>query len=334
MRGKTTTTQARYLRPIIGTCAAVVLIAATMVLQQISSRTSPRDSQGVLAAPSPQMIIRRGNLQPDDALAPNVRREIEGSAMDLVFASLSPSERVRVLDELRDAVDQIEARMFPLALDLGEGDPAETLRSTMVSLMPAYSAAYSLSRGTWTFTDATVHVVPSCEGESVVDRSSCVPLWGDAVVGSEQVRQDVKRARYAVWSMAHAAVFELVSIGSLEEVAKTLRERALQLESTIALVLTERELSREPVTERGELENVASRLVELLVKAKVDYPRQLESFRVGVPSTRAVPWLRVSPMSVVVVPRMSVLARLPAFTAEVEEALSGKSVRWIRRPTG
>lgn len=50
------------------------------------------------------------------------------------------------------------------------------------------------------------------------------------------------------------------------------------------------------------------------------------------PARRVVPWLTLSPVTVLVIPRLSALARTSAFVREIETAAGQRPLRWIQRP--
>jgi len=314
-----------------GACVVAVGIATGAAIRSASSTpTAQRDASA--DSISPGLLVVEQGPSGDKGTARQGRRDDDDRAMALAIASLSPSERTRIVNELRYVTARLEARLSPLAIDLDDGDPVDSLRRSMSAYAPSYAAAFSFDRDTWTLADLTVRVVASCDRAHLDDGASCISLWG-----KHDTKQNVaERARFAAWPVAHAAVVELNSSSSTEQAAGRLRERTSLQQSTIALVLMDRDLALEPVAERPELEAAAKRLGAVIAANHIDQPEHFESLGhtqpSARPSERVAPWLRVSPNAIVVVPRLSALAKLDSFGIEIEQAIRDGSARWIHRP--
>jgi hypothetical protein len=249
---------------------------------------------------------------------------IEDRAMALAVGSLTPAERKKLLEAMEYASTRLEGSVTPGADDLGEGDPVTELETTTKKYMPSLSAARSLARGRASAKDASARVIASCDDPSIAKDEKCVALWADDREGS--------RARFLLWAASNAVVLETESPAAC---ATALREHALDDGSAIALVLASDDLTLASIPEREVLKDAAHRLGRALaVTKRKDEGRQLDALgRAAPPPGRALPWLEVSPSTVVVVPRLSALTRLGELRSAVLGAPSCRGVRWIH-PAG
>jgi hypothetical protein len=272
----------------------------------------------------------RGELAPAIAFreAPTTIRfddAIEDRAIALAVASLSPEERKRLLDAMEYAATRIEGRVLPGADDLGEGDPIAELQNATKKYQPALAAARSVARGRASAKDLSARIVPSCNDRSIADDEKCVALWSNDHEGS--------RARFLLWAAANAAVFET---DTARECVQQLRQHAVDEHAPIALVLGADDLALAPIPERDALTGAAHRLGRALsVSDRKEDGRQLESLGRAPPAPgRALPWLDVTPKTVVVVPRLSALTRLGELDSAIGLLPACPSPRWIHRAGG
>jgi hypothetical protein len=291
--------------------ALVVLAIVGVVIARRRPPPAPRLAPAIAYRDAPATI------RFDDA--------IEDRALALAVASLSPEERRRLLDAMEYAATRIEGRLLPGADDLGEGDPVAELQKSTQKYQPALAAARSLARGKASARDLSARIVPSCDDRSIADDEKCVALWGEDRDGS--------RARFLLWAAANAAVFETETA---RECASALRTRAFDDGSPVALVLGADDLALAPIPERDALKGAAHRLGRALtVTNRKEDGRQLESLGRAPPAPgRALPWLDVTPKTVVVVPRLSALTRLGELDAAIARAPACPSPRWIHRAGG
>lgn len=251
-------------------------------------------------------------------------------AMALAIASIPPAERRRILDLMAYATARLEARLLPLAADLDDDDvdPVEQLHDAMRPYLPALTAARAFDEPA-SGGGLAVRVAASCEAAAVAVDETCVPLW-DASDGPTEL---AGRARFLAWAAAHAAVVETESRAAALELASGLRARAMRDESPIALVFLDDDLALRPVAERDELKEAARRLGTAMAANEIhDAEKQLDALARPPPSGRVAPWLQPSPTTVVVVPRLSALARTSALVAEIETLAGRARLRWIHRP--
>jgi hypothetical protein len=247
----------------------------------------------------------------------------------LALSSMSAGERARVLDVMSYATARLEARLAPWGEDLADdqGDAVAELKREMAVYMPSLTAARELDRGSWRSPDLEVRVAVSCAEAAPEDR--CVPAWPlplDAGMGD-----GASRARFLAWAVTSPALVEFRDASALETSARQLRERTSLRASTLALVLTERDLALQPVAERAALQEAALRLGRAMAANGGRESTHLESLGRASPSGRVAPWLHLSPTELLVLPRLSAIAQRVAFVHEIEERSTG-IVLWARRP--
>ena len=299
----------RAARGVVGLGAVAILAAL------VRSRSAPR---------GPVLLVR--------ALAPGASSKLpagdEDRATALAVASSSPSDRAAILELMDYTTARLEARLSPLGTDFGdgEGEPVEQFRRAMAAQMPSFTAARELERGAWHAQDLAVRVASTCEGAEKDE--TCLSLWSSDDGPTELGR----RARFLAWAASRAALVDLGTPESAEACARRLRERTRLDASTIALVLTLDDLALRPVPDRALLETAAHKLGRAMAANDIREASHLESFARATPTGRVAPWLVVPPTAVVVVPRLSAIARPEDLTQEIESAAAGAPLRWLHHP--
>jgi hypothetical protein len=245
----------------------------------------------------------------------------EDRAMSLALASAPPAERRRIIELMAYTAARLEARLSPLGSDLGEeeGDPVERFRTEMTRYAPSFAAARALERGRWESSDLSVHIVASCAD---TPDQTCVPLWSDSADG--------ERARFLAWVASRAAVIDLGARPGALACAQALRDKVPSPQSTIALVLTDDDLALKEVPERRELKDAAYRLGRAMAANEIEDTQHLDAFARSSPAGRVANWLEATPTTVLVVPRLSALARVPELATEIERTCT--PLRWVHRP--
>jgi hypothetical protein len=246
------------------------------------------------SADGPVLAIRIG-----DGLRAQTAADLP-SAMSLALAGLSANDRAELAEAIEGATDRAIARAHPLIVDLDDEPIGRELRRVLAARLPAVSAASNLVRTSWSSGGLEVELRDSCPPEAV----HCMPLHAEPASALE------RRARFAAWAIANAAV---VQTPRVDDAAARLRELASRPSSTIALVLTAN-LAADDELETSELRRAASRASELVDGDEATWLGALAS---GIAARLPI---RLAADEILAVPRMGALARLLDFEDEVASA--------------
>ena len=288
----------------IGRARAALLVAvvASSVGVAVLRRPAPLGA-------GPVLVVRSIT---SDAPEPAASPGGEERAMALAAASLSPADRLRILEMIDFATARLEARLSPLGTDFEEGDPVAQLRASLAPYQPAFTAARELERGAWQSADLAVRVGASCAAAKPAPDEHCVTLRGP----SHAPRDLEARARFLAWAVSHALVIDLGTRERAEARAQALRTRATLATSTIALVLLDDDLALRPTPDRADLQASANRLGRAMAGNDIHDTKDLEAFARGVEGAGVAPWLTVSRTQILVVPRLSALGRVDELRRE------------------
>ncbi len=285
--------------------------------------TSSAPASTMQSTPGPVLVVR--------TVAAGERAPAAGDddlAMSLALASIAPRERRRILDDMGYAASWLEARLSPLVDDFGDDgvDPVDELRRALAPEVPQFTAARAFEAGRWAIGTTETRVAASCA--EARDDERCVPIW------SAEMAQDpsVRRAGLAAWAVTRAAVVDLGTPEAADSCAAALRERASARGAATALVVTEADLALDPVPERPVLKDAAVRLGRAMAANEIDDTQHLDAFAHAKPTGRAAPWLRLGRTEILVVPRLSAIARADDLAVEIERAAGASKVRWVHRP--
>jgi hypothetical protein len=237
------------------------------------------------------------------------RVAVPPGSIALALGGLPPDSLPRLREYLTQSTDLALRRAAPMLFDLGLDEDAasptpDPLRQALPDL-PALTAAANALGAPWSAPGLSVQVGPACTAAA----SRCVPLFAQAADDADAL---VRRARALAWALGNAAVLR-VPAGSREALLRSLREAQTRPSSTIALIFG---------ASRGALD--AAELELLRDQARV----ALAHLPAGAPQR---PWLdalcvakaswelpvRLDADEVLVVPRLSALARLQDFRSEV-----------------
>jgi hypothetical protein len=106
-------------------------------------------------------------------------------------------ERTALVSALDELAKRLEACANPLDMDLDDAPPEAEIESAARYLLPAFTAARSLTGGVWSSEDGfAARAVRRCP-----DGASCVRLYGDDATSPDQ-----RRARFLAWPLASAAI--------------------------------------------------------------------------------------------------------------------------------
>lgn len=269
---------------------------ALVALGACSTRPKATGSTG----PFLSIVERDGGTAGGAPLAPG--------AVALALGGLPPGELEHLREHLEESTDGALQRAAPELFDL-EGPPdagaaVDPLRKVLPDL-PALTAASNVLGSPWEAPGISVHLGPACEATA----ARCTPLLARAPVEGDPL---VRRGRVLAWALGNAALIH-VPASAREGTLRALREAQLRPSGTIAMVFG---------ATRGTLD--ASELALLRREAR----RALERLRPDAPQ-RA--WLEaldsarpdwelpvaLAPDDLLVVPRLSAMARLQDFATEV-----------------
>jgi hypothetical protein len=311
-----------------------VFIVAIALWSSISGEALARPSAPVrlVCAEGPVLVVRNVVGSPARVTATPAE---DDRAVALALGSLAERDRRKIADEIANASARVEARLSPFGADLGDGDPIEELYRGLAPYTPALAAARALAGGVWRISEREVRVAASCESARPAQDETCVPLWGQ----TDAPRDVVGRARFAGWAAAHAAVVDMGDVAARDRCVAALRARVANADSPAALVLTADDLVLHPNAQTRSLVDAtrAMRAVgagdhEIDGVAEEVSRRGTTNGMTSDTAERVAPWLSLSASSLVVVPRLSALTRLPRVDAEIANAAGGSAgVRWIHR---
>jgi hypothetical protein len=248
------------------------------------------------------------------------RRPIVPASISLALGGLPREELAHLREHLRESTDTALRRAAPALLDLGEGAGEEAatdpLRQALPDL-PALTAATNLLGSPWEAPGISVRLRQTCDAAA----SRCVPLFAPDADPADAL---VRRGRALAWALVNAALLR-VPASSRSVLLRALHAARARPESTIAMVfdaargtLDEAELGLLRREARAALEQIAS-----------DAPQRpwLEALDTA-QGTWALP-IELEADQLLVVPRLSALARLQDFASEVEGA---GTFEWVFRP--
>jgi hypothetical protein len=284
-------------------------LAGLVSLAACPTRPKPAESRG------PFLSI----FQPEaPAGALNI---VTPAAVALALGGLPPDELPRLRAHLSESTDGALRRAAPELFDLDgrvDGDAGVDALRQMLPDLPALTAAANLSGSPWETQSISVHLGPSCEPGA----SRCTPLFvppaaaaGDALV---------RRGRVLAWAWGNAALLRVLTSGR-EGLVRALRAAQLHQPGTVAVVFGASQGTLDAV----ELDRLRSEARRALAQLAPNAPQRawLEALDTARPDWHLpVP---LEPDQVLVIPRLSALARLQDFASEVESA---GSFEWVVRP--
>jgi hypothetical protein len=241
----------------------------------------------------------------------------------LVLNTLAEPNRAALALALRDLADALARRTNPLFVsvdDVAEKSATELLRA----LAPRFTAAAALSARRWRSSsgDLAVHASERCAG-----KSTCYPITARPATADLE-----KRVRFVAWPIGYAIILDTGRRADAQRIATALQ--AMSPDVGVALALTAADLHRlrrSPALDR--VFRQARRVRDHLAggAALLD---SLEALLAAASSPDEVPWLRLPPGGVLVVPRLSALATSRRFVAGVSDRLGALQIEptWLAAP--
>jgi hypothetical protein len=271
----------------------------------------------------PRKVESRGPflsiLQREGVAAP---RAVAKGSVALALGGLPPGELPRLRECLAESTDAAVRRAAPELFDLAglAGDDAapepDPLRRALPDL-PALTAAANVLGAPWDAPGISAKLGPTCEAAA----SRCVPLFAAAVDHDALVRH----GRALVWALGNAALLR-VPASSRTALIQSLREAQVRPSGTIALVF---DASRGTL-DAAELELLRHQARRALAHLPPDAPPRRWLDALGAAQADWELPIALDAGEVLVIPRLSALARLRDFASEVEHA---GTFEWVARPT-
>jgi hypothetical protein len=248
------------------------------------------------------------------------RGAVPPGSIALGLGGLPPEELPRLREHLEESMDAAVRRAAPMLYDLdGLADDAaapDSLRPALPDI-PALTAAANVLGAPWEAPGVSVELRPACQ----VGASRCVPLFAPALEREDAL---VRRGRALAWTLGNAARLR-VPAGSRTLLLRSLRETQTRPSGTIALVFG---ASRGTLDE-AELDLLRQQARRALAHVAQDTPRR--SWLAALVAARA-DWelpIVLDADELLVIPRLSALARLQDFDSEIERA---GTFEWVVRP--
>jgi hypothetical protein len=246
--------------------------------------------------------------------------EAEGDSLArtawLCATTLPNHALLRILEDVEQALDSLEARANPFAIDLTDEDAATIERRIGREILPIWNAARALSAPSWRTGDGAFRV--AIESAAVTPPFGVTPfeLWSNATVTSMPAS-----ARFAAWALTGS---RLRVVDSNRKAA--LRERALQPDSAVALVVDagvlavsiETMLSSRAVASLAELRGRVSRLERRRLPRVGATAEILGALAGGLPPAPLFGWLALEPDEVLVVPKLRFATRPDRLDQELD----------------
>jgi len=254
--------------------------------------------------------------------AADVRATVPPGSVAVALGGLPPDELPRLRVHLAESMDGALRLAAPEVFDLdgrtGGGAGADPVPKALLDL-PALTAAANLLGSPWEGPGISVHLGPVCEAAA----SRCTPLFAQDGPAADSM---VRRGRALAWALANAALLRVLA-SAREGLLHALREAQLRPSGTLAMVFASTRGALD-VAELGLLRAEARRELSQLA---LDSP--LRPLLEALDAARA-DWelpIALDADQVLVIPRLSALARLQEFASEVESA--GR-FEWVARPGG
>jgi hypothetical protein len=285
-------------------------LAGLVGLSACSKHAAPVEQRG----PVLSLYVREGT--------PAARSIVTPAAVALALGGLPPEELRRLRKHMAESTDGALRRAAPGLFDLDAppdaGAAVDPLQQSLPDL-PALTAAANVVGTPWEAPGISVHLGAGCEPGA----TRCVPLFGTASGEGDSM---LRRGRALTWALADAGLLRASAAGRAQ-LLHSLREAQLRSAGVAAMVFAASSGNIDP-SELDPLRHEARRSLETL---RPDAPQRpwLEALDQA-PASWELP-VALDPDELLVVPRLSALARLPDFVSEVEAA---GTFEWAARPGG
>jgi hypothetical protein len=293
-----------------GPGAAALLYEAAFIgllgLAACSTRTKAAGSRG----PFLSILPREGATPARGAIAPG--------SVSLALGGLPPGALPRLREQLKESSETALRRAAPALFDLDDAPP-DASRHALPDL-PALTAAANVLGSPWEAPGISVQLGAVCEAAA----SRCVPLFAPAVETVETGDALVRRARALAWALGNAAVLRVPANGR-PGLLRALREAQPRPSSTLAMVFD----AARGTLDDAELDLLRQQVRQALAELAPDAPQRPWLDALGAVRPDWELPIALDADQLLVVPRLSALARLQDFVSEVERA---GTFEWVVRP--
>jgi hypothetical protein len=286
--------------------AAVLGLAGLVALAGCPSRRKAERTGPFLS------ILRE---EAEEALPP-AGEAVPPRSIALALGGLPREALTELREHLTQWTDGAVRRAAPMLFDLELGDDDDAaaapdpLRKALPDL-PALTAAVNVLGGPWSGPGLTVRIGPSCADAA----SRCVPLFVPRPGDEDRSDDLVRRGRALAWTLGNA-VLRRVPAGSRASFLESLREAQTRPASTIALVFA----ARQGALDEAELELVRDQARVALAHLPPGAPQRPWLEALGAAPGRWELPIALDDDEVLVIPRLSALARLQDFRSEIDHA--------------
>jgi hypothetical protein len=241
------------------------------------------------------------------------RSAMRPGAIALALGGLPPEELIRLREHIEESTDAAVRRATAILFDDAGPVPDDAahapdpLRQALPDL-PALTAAANVLGAPWNAPGLSVKLGPVCDA----DASRCVPLFAAAVDRDDAL---VRRGRALAWTLGYAARLR-VPAASRAATLRSLREAQARPSGTMALVFG----APRGALDEAELELLHEQARRALAHLARDAPERPWLDALGAARASWELPIPLDPDEVLVIPRLSVLARLQDFHSELELA--------------
>jgi hypothetical protein len=239
----------------------------------------------------------------------------------LVLNAMPETRRQLLANSLAKLAAVVDKMKNPFFVSLDDSDERSAVDELMVQTMPAFTAATNLAAGHWESPEGDVHVRPVTLCSA---RRLCIPL-----IGTPRSDENEQRARFLAWPLGYAVFLAVDNRTELDRVAEALRAPG---SFQIGLVLTSAELHAVRTSPALlTLQRSARHLVRTMPRSSTPRFETLANLANARDTKDRLPWLRLPPDTILVVPRLGALATTDQFVAEVHSRLQvvGSNVNWL-----
>lgn len=295
-----------------GAAGLVWRLAFLALLGPAACSTHPKAA--VARGPFLSVFQRAGGTAPHGAVVPG--------AVALALGGLPPGELRRAREHLAESTDGALRRAAPELFDLdwrpGDDSRSDPLRDALPDL-PALTAAANLMGSPWEGPGISVILGTTCETSA----SRCVPLFVQPAEPGDSLE---RRGRALAWALANAGLLR-VSAAARPALLRALREAQPRPNGTVAMVFD----APHGALDAEQIDLLRREAIRATDRLPLQAPQRPWLDAIG---TARADWrlpIALEPDQVLVVPRLSALARLADFASEVERA---GTFEWVARPHG
>jgi hypothetical protein len=239
------------------------------------------------------------------------RDAVPVGSIALALGGLPPEELPRLRACIAESTDTAARMAAPVLFDLTGPEDAPAAPDPQCGAMPglpAVTAAANVLGAPWGAPGIAVELTPTCDASA----ARCVPLFASAVDRGDAL---VRRGLALAWTLGNAARLRVAS-PSRAPVVRSLRQAQTRPGSTIALVFD----APRGVLDAAELERLHEEARRSLADIASDAPQRPWLDALGAARASWELPVALDADEVLVIPRLSVLARLQDFRAEIERA--------------